>query len=134
MEGLYEFLFRGSPTDSKSGTPFLKSYLKSLKSLNFWNLKSKKVRELLVNFCIFMVLLMLKRGGGQLGSRFWRFIEDLCPFFCSSLVILCVKCKFLVVKSYEKSVKSLEKTQRFRNPYTFFWSWWPPDVRSMHMV
>ena len=41
---------KGSPTVAKSRTPYLKSHLKSLKSLKFQNLKSKKVETVISKF------------------------------------------------------------------------------------
>ena len=42
--------FGGSPTVAKSRTPYLKSHLKSLKSLKFQNLKSRKVETVISKF------------------------------------------------------------------------------------
>ena len=42
--------FKGSPTVAKSRTPYLKSHLKSLKSLKFQNLKSRTVETVISKF------------------------------------------------------------------------------------
>ena len=44
------FLLKGSPTVVKSRTPYLKSHLKSLKSLKFQNLKSRTVETVISKF------------------------------------------------------------------------------------
>ena len=41
------YIFKGSPTVAKSRTPYLKSHFKSLKSLKFQNLKSRKVETVI---------------------------------------------------------------------------------------
>ena len=41
---------KGSPTVAKSRTPYLKSHLKSLKSLKFENLKSRTVETVISKF------------------------------------------------------------------------------------
>ena len=43
-------IVRGSPTVAKSRTPYLKSHLKSLKSLKFQNLKSRTVETVISKF------------------------------------------------------------------------------------
>ena len=53
-------LAEGSPTVAKSCTLLLKSYLKSMKSLDFRNLKSRKLAWKLVKYRKFTVLVMLK--------------------------------------------------------------------------
>ena len=50
----------GSPTVAKSRTLLLKSYLKSMKSLDFQNLKSRKLVWKLVKSCKFTFTVMLK--------------------------------------------------------------------------
>ena len=51
---------KGSPTVAKSRTLLLKSYLKSMKSLDFQNLKSRKLVWKLVKSCKFTFPVMLK--------------------------------------------------------------------------
>ena len=43
-------LYKGSPTIAKSRTPYLKSHLKSLKSLKFQNLKPRTVETVISKF------------------------------------------------------------------------------------
>ena len=43
-------VYKGSPTVAKSRTLYLKSHLKSLKSLKFQNLKSRKVETVISKF------------------------------------------------------------------------------------
>ena len=47
---LYLDYTKGSPTVAKSRTPYLKSHLKSLKSLKFQNLKSRTVETVISKF------------------------------------------------------------------------------------
>ena len=54
---------KGSPTVAKSRTPYLKSHLKSLKSLKFQNLKSRKVETVISKFLYISLPIMLKQGG-----------------------------------------------------------------------
>ena len=48
-------LYKGSPTVAKSRTPYLKSHLKSLKSLKFQNLKSRTVETVISKFLYIFV-------------------------------------------------------------------------------
>ena len=52
----------GSPTVAKSRTPYLKSYLKSLKSLKFRNLKSRNVGTVISEFLYISALDLVKIG------------------------------------------------------------------------
>ena len=56
----YVALSEGSPTVAKSRTLLLKSYLKSIKSLDFRNLRSRKLLWKLVKSCKFTFPVMLK--------------------------------------------------------------------------
>ena len=48
--GGYDVYIKGSPTVAKSRTPYLKSRLKSLKSLKFQNLKSRTIETVISKF------------------------------------------------------------------------------------
>ena len=62
MFEMFVLMIKGSPTVAKSRTLYLKSHLKSLKSLKFKNLKSRKVETVISKFLYISVYFRFQLG------------------------------------------------------------------------